>query len=553
MVALLAVLKTGAAYVPLDPAFPAERLAFMVADTALSVIITSAGALTDRFDTSSLTVIDVVDDAATIATAAADPLEVASGELMYVIYTSGSTGVPKGVQVTHRNVVNFLTSMQTCPGFTSADVLVAVTTLSFDISVLEVFLPLVTGGQLVVAARAQAGDGRLLADLIEAVDATVVQATPTTWTMLFESGWAGRRHLKVLCGGEALSRHLADQLIDSCGEVWNMFGPTETTIWSTLHRLASDETGPVPIGQPIANTVCRILDPSGGMCPIGVPGELHIGGDGVTAGYLHRPELTDERFIADPYADEGRLYRTGDLARWRPTGTIEFLGRLDHQVKVRGHRIELGEVESALRRHPAVNDAVVVARGSDATATLAAYLVPTDLAAPPTIADLRAHLQDRVPAYMIPSAFLYLEAFPLTPNRKIDRNSLPTGEAVTSAARSEFVVPQGDIEGALADTFATVLKTEPVGATDNFFDLGGHSLLATGLLARIAATFGVNVTLRDFFLDPTVRGTAALLTREPEGRARVDRVASIQARLASMSPEEVAEMLATRRSSQAAR
>jgi amino acid adenylation domain-containing protein len=287
VVAVLATLKCGAAYVPLDPAFPAERLTFMVTDTGLSVIITSTGALPDSFDTTALTVIDVDVDADTIAAAAAGPVGVVGGELAYVIYTSGSTGVPKGVQVTHGNVVNLLTSMQSSPGFDGDDVLVAVTTLSFDISVLELFLPLISGGRLVVATGDQTGDGQALARLIGSSQATVVQATPTTWTMLFEAGWHGDPQLTVLCGGEALSTHLAEQLVNRCGAVWNMFGPTETTIWSTVHHVTVDDLAgvAVPIGRPIANTVCRVLDRSGGLCPVGVPGELHIGGVGVTAGY----------------------------------------------------------------------------------------------------------------------------------------------------------------------------------------------------------------------------------------------------------------------------
>ena len=405
-------------------------------------------------------------------------------------------------------------SMAVEPGLGAGDVVVAVTTLSFDISVLELWLALVVGAEVVVASRDQAADGRRLGELIAESQATVVQATPTTWSMLFDAGWGGAAGLKVLCGGEAMSRDLADRLTGAVGEVWNMFGPTETTIWSLVHRVTPGGVGSVPIGRPIANTTCRIVDPDGGLVPVGVVGELWIGGDGVAVGYRGRVELTGERFVT---RDGQRWYRTGDLARWRADGVIEYVGRSDDQVKVRGHRIELGEIETVLRTHPGVCDAVVIAHGHDATATLAAYLIPVDLITAPTVAELRGYLTDRLPTVMIPNTFTLLDTFPLTPNNKIDRKAFPAPGDATPAATATYVEPRTPTEQLIAGIFADLLHLDRVGTTDNFFELGGHSLQATTLLARLQTTFGVELTLRAFFTDPTVAGTAAVAMAAPAG------------------------------------
>ncbi len=387
-IALLGILKAGAAYVPLDPAFPQERLALMLEDSQLSVLLTESDQLAKLPHHQAQVVCLDTDWEKITQYADQNPdSEITPDNLAYTIYTSGSTGKPKGVQVLHRGVVNFLTSMRQTPGLQSSDVLLAVTTISFDIAVLELFLPLTVGASVVLVTREVASDATQLIKVFSSSEATVMQATPATWRMLISAGWQGSSTLKILCGGEAMSRDLADQLLERSASVWNMYGPTETTIWSAVHQVEPGDT-PIPIGRPIANTQIYLVDPELKrksdpikLVPIGEPGELLIGGVGLARGYLNRPEQTDERFIPDPFSNEpgARLYRTGDLARYRSDGTIEFIGRVDHQVKIRGYRIELGDIETALYQHSAVRQAVVVAREDvPGDKRLVAYLV-TDL------------------------------------------------------------------------------------------------------------------------------------------------------------------------------
>jgi acyl-coenzyme A synthetase/AMP-(fatty) acid ligase len=408
-------------------------------------------------------------------------------------------------------VARFLAAMRERPGLSAEDVLVAVTTLSFDIAVLELFLPLSVGARVVVAQREEATDGARLGALLEACGATVMQATPSTWRLLEESGWKGRR-LKALSGGEALPRELAALLGERCGEVWNLYGPTETTVWSTAHAVSTGEEGPVPIGRPIAGTRVYVLDARLRPVPTGVPGELFIGGEGVARGYLGRPELTAERFVPDPFSGEpgARLYRTGDRVRWRSDGTLAYEGRTDQQVKLRGHRIEPGEVEGVLCQHPAVREAVVVVReDSPGDRRLVAYVVPGAPLAP--AADLRAFARQHLPEYMVPSAFVTLEALPLTPNGKVDRRALPAPGRDALEATRAHEAPRTPDEVWLAALWAELLGLERVGIHEDFFMLGGHSLLAARLVSRLRASQQVALTVRHVFDQPTVAGLAEAL------------------------------------------
>ncbi|MEP6919318.1 MAG: amino acid adenylation domain-containing protein, partial [Acidobacteriota bacterium] len=396
VVALLGVLRAGGAYVPLDPAFPASRLGYMVEDAACGFAIVDAETAAEL--PGAIGCVVRVDEPGTWTGAAATPIEATAPDLAYVIYTSGSTGAPKGVQISHGAVVNFLESMQREFALTADDRLVAVTTLSFDIAGLELFLPLSAGAAVVMADRETALDGVRLAGLLDAAEATVMQATPATWRQLIDSGWGGRPRLKILCGGESLPRDLADALLARGAGVWNLYGPTETTIWSTIDRVAAGPE-PVSIGRPIANTRVYIVDGHFQPAPAGIRGELFIAGDGLARGYLNRPDLTAERFVPDPFSIDptARMYRTGDQARYWPDGRIEWLGRADHQVKVRGFRIELGEIESTLRDHPALEDAVVVVReDTPGDRRIVAYLLAAAPAGVPA-AELRTHLQQRLP------------------------------------------------------------------------------------------------------------------------------------------------------------
>jgi len=430
--------------------------------------------------------------------------------------------------VPHRAVVNFLTSMAREPGLTADDVLVAVTTLSFDIAVLELQLPLTLGATVVIATRDEAMDGQALKGLLEQHRASVMQATPVTWRLLLEAGWKGGKDFKALVGGEALPKDLADQLIARGVELWNLYGPTETTVWSTCARITDTSNG-ISIGKPIANTTVYILDAQSNLCPIGVPGELCIGGVGVTLGYWNRPELTAERFIPDPFSATpgATLYRSGDRARWCNDGTLEHLGRLDDQAKVRGFRIELGEIEAVLAEHPEVRQAVVLAREDvPGDKRLVAYLVadhpPADL-----VGKLRALLRASLPEYMVPAAFVLLEALPLTPNGKIDRKALPLPDR-SGSTQAAYVAPHTPTEEILAGTWGELLRAERVGIEDNFFDLGGHSLLAVQVVSRVRQALGVELQLRDLFAAPTVSRLAArieALPAEPSPMLAIDALA----------------------------
>ena len=510
--ALLGVLKRGAAYVPLDPEFPASRLAYMLDNAGIRVIVSQRD-LESRLPIGDRKVIWLDDLENDPLFEDAGPCPATPDDRAYVIYTSGSTGLPKGVEVRRSSVVNFLSSMRERPGIRADDVLVAVTTPSFDIAALELFLPLTVGACVVIAPREATMDGARLARLLVESGATMMQATPATWRALLDAGWQGMPRLKALCGGETLPPDLARRLLPCVGELWNMYGPTETTIWSTCTRV-TEVSGPIPIGSPIANTVFRVVDRHGQQLPVGVPGELLLGGAGVANGYLGRSELTEQRFVADPTGQEPsmRFYRTGDLVKIRPDGQLEHLGRLDDQVKVQGFRIELGEIESVLGALPAVSEAVVsVQTDSEGDARLVAWVVyrPGEQ---PTVSEVRRYLRHQLPAYMVPGLIMQLDALPRTNNGKIDRRALP--DAVGSAkAAQKYVEPATPMERVVAEAWQPLLSVERIGRTDNFFELGGHSLLSMRAVAAIEKRTGIHLDPRLMFFQ-TVQQLAATLERQ---------------------------------------
>jgi amino acid adenylation domain-containing protein len=515
VVALLAILRCGAGYLPLDPAFPQDRLEYMLSDSGAKGLITHGAVRRPlQFETGLLIDLDNCRDRLTTLSSERPQVQSGSDDVAYILYTSGSTGKPKGVVVPHRGVTNFLYSMQREPGLTKDDILLAVTTMSFDISVLEIFLPLMSGATVFLATAEDALDGNRLADLLDRTNTTVMQATPSTWHMLLESGWRGRAGLKCLCGGEALTNKLASQLHEKCDELWNLYGPTETTVWSTCVRV-TDPDAPILVGKPIANTQVYILDAEMNPQPIGVPGELYIGGDGVGLGYKNREELTASVFVDDPFSDvPGRnLYRTGDLARWRNDGQLQHLGRTGSQVKIRGFRIELGEIESVLGLHDSIaNVACSVWSPSDGDQRLVAHCVVAE-GNTLTPTELRKHLRKSVPDYMVPQHFEPIDEIPLTANGKIDRKSLPAPTLASPKAVSS--PPESAEEILVADIWADILGVEIVNRHDNFFDIGGHSLLAVRAAAAIENSSGHRPELREFVLDDL----SLIAGRIPESKA----------------------------------
>ena len=510
---VVGVLKSGGCYVPLDPSYPEERLRLMLEDSGARRVVTdreTAERLRDLFADRELVIAsEVPDESSDRVDAAIHP-----DQLAYVIYTSGSTGRPKGVGISHGALDRFLASMAERPGIAVDDVWLSVTSLSFDISALELLLPLTTGARVEIASRDVVADGRKLSDLVARCGASIMQATPAGWTLLLEGGWSGRPGLKALCGGEAMPADLAAAL-KACGvELWNMYGPTETTIWSAAGRV--DDNQFITLGEAIHDTQLCVVDDSGLAVPMGGVGELCIGGANLARGYLNRPGLTAERFVPSAYGAPGeRLYRTGDLCRLRSDGTIEFLGRLDQQIKLRGFRIEPGEIEALLRSQDGVSQAVVAGR-KDARGEmrLVAYVVVDAAAAPaPLLASqLREQLKTHLPDHMVPSAVVVLDALPLTPNGKIDRRALPAPETAVEAVA--YVAPRTPTEKALAAIWADVLGVEQVGAQDDFYLLGGHSLLAVRVVSRIGRAFARAISLQTLFTHPILADLAAAIDRQ---------------------------------------
>ena len=505
LVALLAVLKAGGAYLPLDPDYPPDRLVHMLRDSGTKLLLTQAS-LQDRF-------------AAALADGGAEawPLDDQTGQeagsaanlgiglhpenLAYLIYTSGSTGLPKGVMVRHGAIANFLATMAEQPGMASADCALGLTSLSFDIAVLELWLPLTCGARIVLADRAAAHDPAALKAMMVRHGVTMVQATPSSWRMLLdhEDGdvWLPDG-CRVLSGGEALTPDLAARLTELSHDVWNLYGPTETTVWSARRRLDANNRSP-GLGGPVGNTTLYVLDSHFNLAPIGVAGELFIGGAGLARGYWRRAGLSAERFVPDPFGPAGaRLYRTGDLARWRADGVLDYVGRADHQVKIRGRRIELGEIEAHLRAQPGVRDSVVVAREIGGGLNLIGYVSGDEAL---DAASLRSALIAVLPDYMVPWRLIILPQLPLTPNGKIDRRRLPP-PSQGGPVEQVHEAPVGEIEVTLARIWAELLAVERVSRSDRFFELGGHSLLAVRLISRVSQEFGVAPPLSELFARP---------------------------------------------------
>ncbi|MEM9121882.1 MAG: amino acid adenylation domain-containing protein, partial [Pseudomonadota bacterium] len=513
---VLGVWLAGAAYLPLDPSYPTDRLRYVVADCGVRLVASSEA--DHPFTPAEVPTVSLADVTGDLDPAWGGEQRSESGDLAYVLYTSGSTGKPKGVENAHRQLGNFLHAMASRPGLTEGDRLLAITTLSFDISMLELFLPLVVGAELVLATAEEAGDGFALADLLDAHDITVLQATPAGWKLLLEADWPGDDRLTALCGGEALPSGLAEALLERVGSLWNMYGPTETTIWSTSAQIrdASDVT----IGTPIDNTQIYVLDGAKAPAPIGVEGDVWIGGAGVARGYRGRTDLTAERFIPDPFSEgsTGRLYKTGDRGRLLTDGRFVLLGRTDSQVKLRGHRIELGEIEAALASHKGVKDAAAaVHTDGQGEAMLVAYPVfePQHSA---TGSELRAWLRQWVPGYMVPQFFLPLEDLPLTGNRKIDRAKLPLPGGLEAGTR-ERIAPRTGLEIALAEIWSEILAVPGISVLDNFFELGGQSLQVARFVALARDRLGIE-------LDPRAVIFETLEQLAAQGDDAADQVAS---------------------------
>lgn len=551
VVALLAVMRLGAVYLPLDDRLPAERLSYMVEDSGAQLIICHE-AVMDRLAAVGMPEVRLYatdrrgDQAAQASAAAGETAATASDPpastppAAYIIYTSGSTGKPKGVVVPHAALTNFLLAMANTLGVTSDDRLLAVTTHSFDIAALELYLPLITGGQVCIGESATVADATLLAEKVADWRPTIMQATPATWAMLVRVGWQNTEGVKVLCGGEALPDGLKDQLV-ARGEAWNLYGPTETTIWSAAKRLRREE--PVTIGSPIANTQLYVLDQNLSPLPVGVTGELHIAGDGVALGYHRKPELTAERFLDNPFAP-GRLYRTGDRARRLPNGEIVVLGRMDNQVKLRGHRIEPGEIEAVLDAHPAIGRSVVLLDHAGLSDRLTAYYTGNG-DGPVDAALLRAELAKTLPAYMLPAAFVALDAFPLTPHGKVDRAKLT--EAVRTvplpaddSPAADSPVAALDIERTVRGIFEEVLGSRDIDRATGFFDIGGDSFAAIEAVERINREFGLPLRPTSVFAHPSVAAMARHLTgllaagQTSAGRASGGQAPAVQ----SVEPEQ---------------
>jgi amino acid adenylation domain-containing protein len=510
IVGLLATLKAGGAYVPLDTNYPQDRLNYMAMDSGIEVLLTQSH-ITERISLPVACEILALDRLDLTRESERNPNITYCGEqLAYIIYTSGSTGKPKGVCIRHHALAHFIMSMLESPGLEAGNTLISVTAFSFDIAGLEIYLPLSAGARLVLAPWTISQDGPMLVRLLNTYRPDVFQSTPAGWRVLLAAGWKGSQagnafSLKCLCGGEALSIDLVDQLQALNVELWNMYGPTETTIWSIAGEINQREA---LLGTPIAATRLYILDAEMNPVSCGMPGELYLGGVGLARGYYNKPALTAHRFIADPFSENGeRLYRTGDLVRWQSGGRIEYLGRLDHQIKIRGFRIELGEIEAQLSLQPQIREAVVVTIERLDSIILVAYICCQPGSNVDTT-ELRDTLAKSLPDYMIPSAIVILESLPLNASGKVDRKMLPEPEFINAA---QYEAPQGEVEEALAAIWMEVLNLSRVGRQDHFFELGGHSLLILQVQQKLQSSRSISLPLRIFFEHPVLQDIAATI------------------------------------------
>lgn len=517
LIALLAVLKAGAAYLPLDPDHPHERLDFMLTDAGATCLLTSPrSSLVFNGPTAVLLIDDALREAdGCAATFPEEPGTVPSSpdDTLCVLFTSGSTGQPKGVALTHRNVVNFLWAARQTPGITPDDILLAASTVSFDIATYELFMPLLVGAAVIIADAQTAKDGRLLARVLESRPITLMFATPSRWRMVLDAGWTKPLGLTAISGGEFLPRDIAQRLVAQCQALWNVYGPTETTIWSILSHITADAE--ITIGHSIANTSIYLLDEAGRPVEPGAVGEIHIGGAGVGRGYLNRPDLNARLFIPDPYEKGARLFRTGDLGTLLPSGEYQCLGRADQQVKLRGNRVELGEIEQALFAQPGIRlVAVVLREDRPGDQRLVAYIVPanalTDGQFEQEVTSWKAALARQLPTFMVPNHFVQMDDLPQTTSGKTDRRALPKPSEATSQPRL-YVGARTDVERMVADIWAKHLNLDRVDVFTNFFDLGGHSLIAVKIMIDLERKTGQRLPLASLFTYPTVEKLTLLL------------------------------------------
>jgi amino acid adenylation domain-containing protein len=544
VISLLAILKAGACYQPLDPSYPRERLAFMLGDAGAKLLLTQekfVGVLPEH----RVKVVSVDGQGEKIDLESVKGLgsEVCPDNLAYLIYTSGSTGVPKGVMITHRGICNRLHWMQQQYGLTPTDRVLQKTTFGFDVSVWEFFWPLMTGACLVLAEPGGQQDSGYLTALIDREQVSVLHFVPSMLGRVLQERSLYRcgSLKRVICSGEALSLDLQKHFFERLdAELHNLYGPTEASVDVTYWECRRDsEDRTVPIGHAIANIRIHVLDKELQPMPVGVPGELHIAGIGLARGYVNRPDLTAEKFIPDPYAREpgGRMYKSGDLARYRADGSLEYIGRIDHQVKIRGFRIELGEIESTLNQHPEIKEsAVIVREDSPGDQRLVAYIVAA--ASDPAIAAVRSFLTTRLPNYMVPAAFVTMESLPLGPSGKLDRQALPTPDSASLGLSAEFVAPRSTLEQELADIWARLLNVKRVGVHDNFFELGGHSMLLTQLATRILNTFGAEVPMRILFDAPTIEGISIAIGSQLMDQSDASDLALLLAEMGELTSDE---------------